>query len=81
MTKTRKIRARTTPDPEPIQPPLVPLTEEEVRTAPRRLALAIKDLEDLEEEHKESRAQQAAARTKLRGTIAALASQIRSQGR
>jgi len=60
---------------------LIPLSAEELKAAPLKLAKAIKALEDLEEEHKESRSEQAAERKKLRGTIASLAGQIRSQGR
>lgn len=76
-----KNQAETTGRGEPTQPPLVPLTEEEIRTAPLRLARTIKELEDLEEEHKDARADQAAERKKLRGQITSLAGQIRSQGR
>lgn len=63
------------------QPSLVPLTDEEMKTAPLRMANAQKELEDLEAEHKESRAEQAAERKKVRGRLSSLASQIRSQGR
>lgn len=65
----------------PTQPPLVPLTEEELKSAPGRLAKAIEELEQLEAAHKEVRTEQSAARKKLRGQISSLASQIRSQGR
>jgi hypothetical protein len=68
-------------DPTPIQPPLVPLTDAERTALPGRLATAIKKLEDLEEEHKELRAAQAAERKKLRGQISAMAGQLRSGGR
>lgn len=63
------------------QPPLVPLTDEELQAAGPKLAGLVKDLEDLDAAHKVVRTAQAKARKKLRGQMAALAGQIRSQGR
>lgn len=63
------------------QPPLVPLTAEELAAAPGLLAKAVKELEDLETEHKEARTDQSAERKKVRQRISSLAGQIRSQGR
>jgi hypothetical protein len=65
----------------PEQRELVPLTEEERKALPGKLATTIKKLEDLEEEHKEARSDQAAERKKLRGQISAMAGQLRSGGR
>lgn len=65
----------------PEQKPLIPLTDEEMKAAPKKLANLIKDLEELEAEHKEVHAKQAKERKKVRGQIASLAGQIRSQGR
>jgi hypothetical protein len=65
----------------PSQPPLIPLTDEELKAAPRKLANLIEELEELEAEHKTVRAEQTKARKKVNGQIKALAGQIRHQGR
>lgn len=61
------------------QAPLIPLTEEELKNAPRQLAGFIKERE--EREHKKVRSEQAKEKKKLNGQISALAGQIRTQGR
>jgi hypothetical protein len=63
------------------QPALVPMAQDEVLTAGRKLAAKVRDLEQLEEEHKAAREEQRAERTKLREEIGAIASTIRTQGR
>lgn len=65
----------------PEQKELIPLTDEELAEAPRQLANYIKELEDLEAEHKEVREEHSAERKRVRGRIASLAQQIRQQGR
>ncbi len=65
----------------PEQPALVPLSEQELKEAPRRLANLIEELDQLEAEHKEVRAGQAKQRKKISGQIKAIAGQIRHQGR
>ncbi len=68
-------------DKDDAQPPLVPLSEDELKKAGKKLAGKIRELEDLEAEHKELREEQKAERTKLKGEIAAIATTIRQQGR
>jgi ribosomal protein L20A (L18A) len=64
-----------------VQPPLVPLTEEEKASAPGRLAEAVKELEALEDSHKKVAAEHRAERKQVKGRIAALAGQILMGGR
>ena len=63
------------------QSALVPMSEAELEEAGRDLARKVGELKDLEAEHKESRTEQAEARTTLRGEIQAIAQTIRQQGR
>jgi hypothetical protein len=74
-------RKRATEDPEEAQPALIPMSDEELRRAGLDLARQIQVLEQLEEEHAETKKQQKEERDKIRKGISAIASTIRQQGR
>lgn len=63
------------------QPPLVPMSQDEVSKAGRTLAAKIRELEEMEADHGEERKMKKAERDSLRGSIAAIASTIRAMGR
>lgn len=66
---------------EDTQPPLVPMSADELAAAARLLAAKIREREELVGEHAEQQAEFKAARETLDNDIAAIASTIRSQGR
>lgn len=63
------------------QPPLVPLSEKELKDAGKKLAGLVRDLEDLTTSHQGLRAEMKAERTAVREEMAAVAQTIRQQGR
>jgi hypothetical protein len=63
------------------QPALVPMSAAEVKDAGRKLAAKVRELEDLELEHKELREEQRAERKTLKEAISAIARTVRQQGR
>jgi hypothetical protein len=63
------------------QPSLVPMSDEELRTAGRTLARMIRDLNELKVKHTAVRAEQKAERERLTEKIASLAQTISQQGR
>jgi len=63
------------------QPLLVPMSDEELRTAGRTLARMIRELEGLKVTHMAVRAEQKAERERLAEKIASLAQTISQQGR
>jgi len=63
------------------QPPLVPLSEEEMQKAGKKLARMTGELEAMEVDHAEIRKEQKTERDKLRSDINGLAQTIRDQGR
>jgi hypothetical protein len=63
------------------QPPLVPMSDEELRTAGRKLAMMIRELDDIRGSHAAVRAEQKAERETLGKKIASLAQTIVQQGR
>lgn len=74
----KKVDATTT---EPIQPPLVPLTEEEVAELQKNLPVWIGELKALETKHAGLRAEMKAERADLQKRIDNAAQQLRQQGR
>lgn len=77
MARQRKVDV----DARDAQPPLVDLTDEEKAALPSNLATAVKELEDLEAEHKKIRRAQGKERKQVNAKISAYASQIRNGGR
>jgi hypothetical protein len=63
------------------QPALVPMTEEELRAAGRRLAAKCLELREMTRRHSAERTEQAEARKALREEIGNLSETIASQGR
>ena len=63
------------------QPPLVPMTDKEVKDAGRKLAGLVRDLKEMTTAHQGKRAEMKAERTALREEIEAVAQTIRQQGR
>jgi hypothetical protein len=70
-----------TKPPEDPQPPLVPMTDEELRAAAREMAQLVGELETLKEEHAEIRKEHKAEEKTVSDRIEAIASTVRSQGR
>jgi hypothetical protein len=68
-------------DPDDEQPPLVPMSEEELQRAGKRLARLTGELNAMEIDHAEIRKEQKTERDKLRSDILGLAETIRQQGR
>lgn len=68
-------------DPDDQQPPLVPMSEEEVKAAGRKLAQKVRELKDMTTAHQGQRAEMKAERTALRDEIETIAQTIRQQGR
>ncbi len=66
---------------EDAQPPLVPLSEDEMKAAGLKLAHKVRELEELEVEHDKERKAMREGEKGLREEIAAIASTIRSAGR
>jgi hypothetical protein len=66
---------------EEAQPALIPMSEDELRSAGRELAVKVAELEELEADHAEIRKAQRKERDGLKKKIAAIASTIRQQGR
>ncbi|MBI4636124.1 MAG: hypothetical protein HY727_07210 [Candidatus Rokubacteria bacterium] len=81
--KGRKARAEASGalNGEQAQPPLIPLSDAELRQAGKTLADLIRQLRDLKANHKASREAQREARDALAAEIEAVASTIRTQGR
>ncbi len=63
------------------QPQLIPMSDDELRKAGKKLAKLVKDLVEMKVEHKELREEQAADRKKIEAQIEATAGSIRQQGR
>lgn len=63
------------------QDPLIPMSDEELRAAGKRLAKLLNEARLMEEDHATVRAEQKVERDKLRDQIDALAQTIREQGR
>lgn len=63
------------------QPALVPMSEQEVKDAGKKLAQKVRDLKDMTTQHQGQRAEMKAERTALRDEIDAIAQTIRQQGR
>lgn len=63
------------------QPPLIPMSHEEMDEAARNLAHKVAELEEMEENHAAQRKTMRDTREALLATIGAVASTIRSQGR
>lgn len=66
---------------ETVQPPLIPLSEEELRSAAEKLAQRIADLEALKKVHAEERKTMKEAEDDLENEISSIASTIREHGR
>ena len=66
---------------EQAQPPLIPMSHDELDTAARDLAGKIAELEEMEADHRDRRKAMRDTRNALLATIGAVASTIRSQGR
>ncbi len=66
---------------EQAQPPLIPMSREELDEAAQDLAGKIAELEEMEAEHAAQRKTMRDTRNALLGTIGAIASTIRGQGR
>ena len=63
------------------QPPLVPMSEQEVKDAGRKLAGLVRELKDMTTKHQGVRTEMKAERTALREEMEAVAQTIRQQGR
>jgi len=68
-------------DAEQAQPPLIPMSREELDEAAQDLAGQIAELEEMEADHAAQRKTMRDTRNALLGTIGAVASTIRSHGR
>jgi F0F1-type ATP synthase membrane subunit b/b' len=68
-------------DPEDVQPPLIPMSDEELKKAGREMANLVHLLEDMEEEHAETNKEYREERDRVRKELSALASTFRQQGR
>jgi predicted nucleic acid-binding Zn-ribbon protein len=68
-------------DKDKVQPPLIPLSPEELEAAGKKLAEKVRELEELKEQHEEGRKFMSEARKKLEGEISSIASTIRQHGR
>lgn len=66
---------------EPIQPPLVPLTEEEILERQKELPALIGTLEDMKTNHAGQRSQMKSERSELQKRINNMAQQLRQNGR
>jgi hypothetical protein len=73
--------AKNTQVDETDQQTLVPMSEEEVKEAGHKLAKKVKELEDLQAEHKELKDDMRAKEKRVKGEISAIASTLRTQGR
>ena len=63
------------------QPPLVPMSDAELKAAGKKLAQKVRELEDMKKEHAEESTARAADRKALQDEISAIASTIRQHGR
>jgi hypothetical protein len=63
------------------QPPLIPMSDDEMHKAGKKLAKKVADLEEMELEHDETRKEMRKDEANLKGEIAAIASTITNQGR
>jgi hypothetical protein len=63
------------------QPALIPMSEEEIKDAGKKLAQLVRDLKDLTTKHQGLRAEMKAERTAVREEMDAVATSIRQQGR
>ena len=93
--KTRKGKAATDPlvaavetfppldeiDRDEVQPSLIPMTEDDVLVAGRKLATKVRELEDMSADHALKRTEMSNARDALREEIGNIAQTIRQQGR
>ena len=68
-------------DEDDVQPALVPMSEQEVKDAGRKLAGLVRELKELTTKHQGVRAEMKAERTALREEMEAVAQCIRQQGR
>jgi len=66
---------------EDAQPPLIPLSEDELKQAGKKLAMKVRELEEMEVEHDKERKGMGEAEKAVKEEMAAIASTIRSAGR
>lgn len=64
-----------------VQPPLIPLSPEELEAAGKKLAEKVRELEELKKAHDAERKDMSEDRKKLEGEISSIASTIREHGR
>ena len=74
-------RKKTDHAAEDAQPPLVPMSDAEIKAAGKKLAQKVRDLEVLKKEDAEAASDAKEQRDKLANEISAIASTIRSHGR
>jgi len=63
------------------QPPLVPMTDAELKAAGSKLAQKVRELEDMKKEHAEEATERSNDRKGLQDEVSAIASTIRRHGR
>jgi hypothetical protein len=63
------------------QPPLIPMSDAELKKAGTKLAEKVRELEDMKKEHAEEATMRSNDRKGLQDEISAIASTIRSHGR
>jgi len=80
-SSTRKGDAKAQHAAEQAQPPLIPMSREELDEAAQDLAGKVAELEEMEADHAAQRKTMRDTRNALLATIGAVASTIRSQGR
>jgi len=68
-------------DTDKAQPPLIPMSAEEMQAAGQKLAEKIRELEDLKKVHTKERTTMKKDRDKLATEVSAIASTIRQHGR
>jgi hypothetical protein len=68
-------------DRDEIQPPLIPMTDDELRAAGRKLATLVRELADMSADHALKRTEMKTRRDEKREEIETLAQSIRQQGR
>lgn len=63
------------------QPPLIPMSDTELKAAGRKLAQKVRELEDMKKEHAEDATERSHDRKTLQDEVLAIASTIRQHGR
>jgi len=63
------------------QPPLIPMSEAELKEAGQKLASKVRELEDMKREHAAEAKERSEDRAGLQAEISAIASTIRQHGR